>query len=79
MHDRILARELGSLSGRDFAKSVTADLINDFGLAQHHRFHGTVGAGTVDTSSFGEPHETSIVAHRGGANTLAIEKFDGKL
>lgn len=80
MHDRILARELGSLNPRDFAKSVTADLINDFGLAQHHRFDGTSGpAGAAAASGDRQPHETSIVAHRGGSNALAIEKFDGKL
>lgn len=75
MHDRIFARELGSLSPRDFATAVTADLINDFDLAQHHRFDGAASA----AGGGGQPHETSIVAHRGGSNTLAIEKFDGKL
>ena len=79
MHDRILARELGSLSSRDFAKSVTTDLINDFAFAQHHRFDGTAGAGGADAPASGQPHETSIVAHRGGVNDVAIEKFDGKL
>ena len=79
MHDRILARELGSLSSRDFSRSVTTDLVNDFALAQHHRFDGTSGAGIWDASVSGRPHETSIVAHKGGANTIAIEKFDGKL
>lgn len=80
MHDRILARELGSLSPHDFAKAVTTDLANDFILAQHHRFDGTTGAAGGGTASgMEQPHETSIVAHRGGCNTLTIEKFDGKL
>ena len=79
MHDRILARELGSLSPRDFAKIVTTGLTNDFALAQHHRFDGTTSpAGVGDAYGPAQPHETSIVAHKGGCNTLTIEKFDGK-
>lgn len=79
MHDRILARELGALSPRDFARTVTTELISDFDLAQHHRFDG-VSAAAAGASSIPErAHDTPIVAHNGGANTVAIEKFDGKL
>jgi DNA excision repair protein ERCC-8 len=79
MHDRILARELGVLSPRDFAKSVTADLLGDFAAAPHHRFDGVSGDAAGRASAAGRPHETSIVAHRGGANALAIEKYEGRL
>ena len=78
MHDRILARELGALSQRDFAKTVTTELVSGFDLAQHHRFDG-VSAAAVGGSSVSEDRDTPIVAHNGGANTVAIEKFDGKL
>lgn len=78
MHDRILARELGALSPRDFAKTVTTELIGGFDLAQQHRFDG-VSAAAVGGSSTSQSGCAAIVAHNGGANTVAIEKFDGKL
>lgn len=79
MHDRILARELGSLSARDFSTSVTTELIHDFALAQHHRFDGNTSADPRAASAPAHTHETSIVAHKGGANALTIEKFEGKM
>lgn len=78
MHERILARELGALSPRDFAKTLTTELIGGFDLAQHHRFDG-VSAAAVGGSSASQSGDVPIVAHNGGANTVAIEKFDGKL
>ena len=80
MHDRLFSREVGSLSPRDFAKTVTTDLLRSFGLAQHHRFDGASGRLFGDENDRGgDIHDTSILAHNGGANSLAIEKFDGRL
>lgn len=81
MQDRLFSREAGSLAPHEFAKTVTTDLLRSFGFAQDHRFDGASGKRAGDGADRGgrDIHDTAVLAHGGGANSLAIEKFDGKM
>ena len=77
MHSRLLTRETGDLSPRDFARTVTTDLLRSFAPAPQHRFNG-------DSTSQPDPagvdeRAHNIRAHGAGVSTLALDKFDGRI
>ena len=75
MHDRLFSRELGDLSHQALATSITNDLISSFGRASQHRFDG---GDLEDQDGFYASSHDSLVAHRAGVKSLAIDKFYGK-
>ncbi|CAM1501127.1 Fc.00g102890.m01.CDS01 [Cosmosporella sp. VM-42] len=77
MQARLLTRETGELSHRDFARSVTTDLLHSFAPAPHHRFNGEI-APRPDPAGVDE-RAHNIRAHGAGVSTLALDKFDGRI
>lgn len=87
MQSRLLDRETGDFRPRAFARAHRTDLLRAFAPAPQHRFNGELissatGAATAGASSSAvdisnRPHR--IRAHAAGINSLALEKFDGRL
>lgn len=75
MQSRLLDRETGDIPPRAFARAHTTDLLRSFAPAPQHRFNGeSATAKAVD-----ETRPYNIRAHGAGINSLALEKFDGRL
>lgn len=68
------AREIGEISGRQFAASITTDLLHSLDLYPHLRFDGSFNIdGISQHDSFAKE------AHFGGINSLVVDKFHGRL
>jgi DNA excision repair protein ERCC-8 len=77
MQARLLARETGDLSPRDFALAHTTELLRFFAPAPQHRFNGELAPDQQPTVVQDRPH--NIRAHGAGVSSLAVDKFDGRL
>lgn len=76
MQSRFLDRETGDIHPRAFARAHTADLLRSFAPAPQHRFNGELAAAA---SVVDESRPYNIRAHAAGINSLALDKFDGRL
>ncbi|KAF5659755.1 dna excision repair ercc-8 [Fusarium heterosporum] len=77
MQSNILARETGDLAPQDLSRSITSDLLRSFAPAPQHRFNGERAARPDPAGVDERAH--NIRAHGAGVNTLALEKFDGRI
>ncbi|KAH7011707.1 WD40-repeat-containing domain protein [Ilyonectria destructans] len=77
MQSRLLARETGDLDPRDFARTVTTDLLRSFAPAPQHRFNGEF-APRPDPAGVDE-RAHNIRAHGAGVSALALDKFEGRI
>lgn len=77
MQSRLFARETGDLSPHEFARNATSDLLRSFAPAPHHRFNGKITPRRDPAGVDDRAH--NIRAHGAGVNTLALEKFDGRI
>ncbi|KAI5462477.1 WD40-repeat-containing domain protein [Mariannaea sp. PMI_226] len=77
MQSRLLTRETGDLSPRDFAQTITTQLLRSFAPAPQHRFNGEISARRDPLAIAERAHR--IRAHVAGVSTLAVDKFDGRL
>jgi DNA excision repair protein ERCC-8 len=79
----LLAREAGELAPDVTARTITSELLGSFAPAPQHRFDGDGDGGsgraekarrrTLDD----RPH--TLRAHGAGVNSLALDKFDGRI
>ncbi|KAM0344555.1 hypothetical protein ACHAPU_007329 [Fusarium lateritium] len=77
MQSNLLARETGDLDPQDLSRSITSDLLRSFAPAPQHRFNGERAAKPDPAGVDERAH--NIRAHSAGVNTLALEKFDGRI
>ncbi|KAM0219659.1 hypothetical protein ACHAQI_001045 [Fusarium lateritium] len=77
MQSYLLARETGDLGPQDLACSITSELVRSFAPAPQHRFNGERTAKDDPAGVSERAH--NIRAHGAGVNTLALEKFDGRI
>ncbi|KAF5025230.1 hypothetical protein F66182_2696 [Fusarium sp. NRRL 66182] len=77
MQSNLLARESGDLGPQDFGRSITTELLRSFAPAPQHRFNGE-RTHKRDPAGVDE-RAHNIRAHGAGVNTLALEKFDGRV
>ncbi|KAH6899937.1 WD40-repeat-containing domain protein [Thelonectria olida] len=77
MQARLLSRETGDLSPRDFARTITTQLLRSFAPAPQHRFNGEVTSAPDPAGVDERAH--NIRAHTAGVSSLALDKFDGRI
>ncbi|KAG5743296.1 hypothetical protein H9Q69_014043 [Fusarium xylarioides] len=77
MQSNLLARETGDLRHEDFTRSITSELLRSFAPAPQHRFNGERTSKHSPTDVGERVH--NIRAHGAGVNSLALEKFDGRI
>lgn len=76
MQARFLARETGDLGPHDLARSVASDLVRSLAPAPQHRFDGEAAR---RSALAGPETPRGIHAHGAGVNSLALDKFDGRV
>jgi DNA excision repair protein ERCC-8 len=77
MQSNLLAREAGDLAPQDFSRSITSELLRLFAPAPQHRFNGERTAKPDPAGVDERAH--NIKAHGAGVNSIALEKFDGRI
>ncbi|KAF4343305.1 DNA excision repair ERCC-8 [Fusarium beomiforme] len=77
MQSNFVARETGDFRPQDFTRSITTELLRSFAPAPQHRFNGERTNKPDPTGVDERAH--NIKAHGAGVNTLALEKFGGRI
>ncbi|ESU16720.1 hypothetical protein FGSG_10054 [Fusarium graminearum PH-1] len=77
MQSNLLAREVGDLAPQDFSRSITSELLRSFAPAPQHRFNGERTA--KPNHAVVDERAHNIKAHGAGVNSIALEKFDGRI
>ncbi|KAG8677128.1 hypothetical protein FPOAC2_03244 [Fusarium poae] len=77
MQSNLLAREVGVFAPQDFSRSITSELLRSFAPAPQHRFNGERTARHDPAGVDERAH--NIKAHGAGVNSIALEKFDGRI
>ncbi|KAG6005822.1 hypothetical protein E4U21_007594 [Claviceps maximensis] len=77
MQTRLLTRETGDLPPHDLARFITDQLLHAFAPAPQHRFNGEPASSQSLEGT--DQHARPLRAHAAGVNSLALEKFDGRL
>lgn len=89
MNQLLFERASGSLGPNVFAKLEATRLLSSFRPAPHFRFDGGETGAAIDngegssrrsgSESVNPSHKQHVWAHQAGVNSLALERFDGRM